>query len=133
MSVELMMPNKTEVLPFLSNSCGTPDRYALAAVMFGAPDEAYVQEFKVGPLPINNASAVLPFTFTNTRKNPKITVINPDSAEYGEFNLKNMKDAEDVTKRLWNLVSLLRHHEVESSKLTSVIKKRRLTMASKFH
>lgn len=106
MSVELMMPNKTEVLPLLSSSNGTPTRYALAAVMFGAPEQAYVQEFKVGPLPITNASAVLPFTFANTRKNPKITVVNPDAEDYGIFNLKNMKDAEDVTKKLWNLVSL---------------------------
>lgn len=76
----------------------------MAAVMFGAPEEAYIQEFKVGPLPISNDSAVLPFTFANTRKNPKITVINPNAQEYAEFNLKNMKDAEDVTKKLWNLV-----------------------------
>ncbi|CAI6339319.1 unnamed protein product [Periconia digitata] len=103
MSVELMMPNKTEILPLLSDSNGTPTRYALAAVMFGAPTEAYLQEFKVGPLPITNTSAVLPFTFANTRKNPKIPVVNPDAEDYAAFNLQNMKDAEDVTKKLWNL------------------------------
>ncbi|EMD62215.1 hypothetical protein COCSADRAFT_183317 [Bipolaris sorokiniana ND90Pr] len=103
MSVELMMPNKTDILPMLSNSSGTLTRYALAAVMFGAPEEAYLQEFKVGPLPITNASAVLPFTFANTRKNPKISVVNPDTEDYATFNLQNMKDAEDVTKKLWNL------------------------------
>lgn len=103
MSVELMMPNKTDILPLLSNRNATPTRYALAAVMFGAPEEAYLQEFKVGPLPITNQSAVFPFTFANTRKNPKISVVNPDTEDYAMFNLKNMKDAEDVTKRLWNL------------------------------
>ncbi|KAJ5022897.1 copper amine oxidase [Bipolaris maydis] len=103
MSVELMMPNKTDVLPLLSNSSGTPTRYALAAVMFGVPEEAYLQEFKVGPLPITNESAVLPFTFANTRKNPKISVVNPDTDDYAAFNLQNMKEAEDVTKKLWNL------------------------------
>lgn len=107
MSVELMMPNKTEILPLLSDSNGAPARYALAAVMFGAPEEAYLQEFQVGPLPITNASAVLPFTFGNTRKNPKIPVVNPDTEDYAAFNLQNMKDAEDVTKKLWNLVSLI--------------------------
>jgi primary-amine oxidase len=116
MSVELMMPNKTDVLPYLYNSCGTPDRYALAAVMFGAAPEAYLQEFKVGPLPINNQSAVLPFTFANTRKDPKIPVINPDAGDYAEFNLKNMKEAEDVTKKLWNLVSSPPLHPMKSLK-----------------
>lgn len=118
MSVELMMPNKTDILPLLSNSSGTPTRYALAAVMFGAPEEAYLQEFKVGPLPITNASAVLPFTFANTRKDPKISVVNPDTDDYAIFNLQNMKDAEDVTKKLWNLVSLMQSLDCVSKWLT---------------
>lgn len=117
MSVELMMPNKTDVLPLLANKSVTPARYALAAVMFGAPEEAYLQEFKVGPLPITNGSAVLPFTFANTRKDPKIPVINPDAEEYSIFNLKNMKDAEDVTKKLWNLVSLIQSLAYTSKRL----------------
>ncbi|EWG42608.1 hypothetical protein FVEG_04368 [Fusarium verticillioides 7600] len=102
-SVELMMPNKTDVLPLLSDSTGTPERYALAALMFGAAESAYVQEFKVGPLPITNASYVMPYTFTNTRGDGKIPVVNPDAEDYANFNLEIMKGAEDVTKRLWNL------------------------------
>ncbi|KAH7177223.1 copper amine oxidase [Fusarium sp. MPI-SDFR-AT-0072] len=104
MSVELMMPNKTDVLPFLSNSTGSPERYALAAIMFGAVDSAYVQEFKVGPLPITNVSYVMPYTYTNTRAGDgKIPIVNPNAEDYGNFNLEIMKGAEDVTKRLWNL------------------------------
>ncbi|KAM0297109.1 hypothetical protein ACHAPM_009978 [Fusarium culmorum] len=104
MSVELMMPNKSDTLPFLSDKAGSPTRYALAAVMFGVPENAYLQEFKVGPLPITNASSVTPFTFANTKKGDgKISVVNPDAEDYGNFNLKIMKEAEDVTKRLWNL------------------------------
>ncbi|KAF9776879.1 hypothetical protein IL306_004871 [Fusarium sp. DS 682] len=103
-SVELMMPNKTDVLPFLSNSSGSPERYALATVMFGAPETAYIQDFKVGPLPITDASYVMPYTYTNTKSGDgKITVVNPDAEDYGNFNLEIMKGAEDVTKRLWNL------------------------------
>ncbi|KAJ4002737.1 hypothetical protein NW766_012667 [Fusarium irregulare] len=102
--VELMMPNKTDVLPFLSNSSGSPERYALATVMFGASENAYLQEFKVGPLPITAASVVMPYTYTNTRSGDgKIPVVNPDAEDYGNFNLRTMKEAEDVTKRLWNL------------------------------
>ncbi|KAF5989464.1 peroxisomal amine oxidase [Fusarium bulbicola] len=104
MSVELMMPNKTDVLPFLSESTGSPERYALAAIMFGAVDSAYVQEFKVGPLPITDASYVMPYIYTNTRAGDgKILIVNPDAEDYGNFNLEIMKGAEDVTKRLWNL------------------------------
>ncbi|KAF5632026.1 membrane primary amine oxidase [Fusarium sp. NRRL 52700] len=106
MSVELLMPNKTDVLPFLSNSTGSPERYALASIMFGAFESAYVQEFKVGPLPLTNASYVMPYSFTNTKASDgKIPVVNPDAEEYANINLEIMKGAEDVTKRLWNLAS----------------------------
>ena len=113
MSVELMMPNKSDVLPFLSNSSGSPERYALATVMFGASENAYLQEFKVGPLPITPASIVMPYTYTNTRSGDgKIPVVNPDAEDYGNFNLRTMKEAEDVTKRLWNLVSTISSRSV---------------------
>lgn len=101
-----MMPNKSDVLPFLSDKYSAPSRYALATVMFGAPESAYLQEFKVGPLPVTNTSVVVPYTYTNTKKGDgKIPVVNPDAEDYAKFNLDVMKQAEDVTKRLWNLVS----------------------------
>lgn len=114
------MPNKTDVLPFLSNSSsGGPERFVLATVMFGAPEDAYLQNFKVGPLPITNASIVMPYTYADTRAGDgKIPVINPDAGDYGDFNLERMKEAEDVTKRLWNLVSLMLRNKLRFIQLT---------------
>jgi primary-amine oxidase len=105
MSVELLMPNKTDILPFLSNSYGSLERNAFVTIMFGATEEPYVQEFTVGPLPITNASTVQPYTFRNNNGGEKLRVYNPDSDGYANLNKASMKEAEDVTKLLWNLVS----------------------------
>lgn len=75
--------------------------------MFGVFEEVYIQEFKVGLLLISNDLVVFLFIFVNIWKNFKIIVINLNVQEYVEFNLKNMKDVEDVIKKLWNLVGYI--------------------------
>ncbi|KAI1010694.1 hypothetical protein LB503_004925, partial [Fusarium chuoi] len=100
----LLHSNATGFNLTAAETAGSPERYALAAIMFGAVESAYVQEFKVGPLPVTNTSYVMPYTYTNTRAGDgKIPIVNPDAEDYGNFNLEVMKSAEDVTKRLWNL------------------------------
>lgn len=102
------MPNKTEILPLLSNGTGSPKRHAKVTIMFGATQEPYVQDFSVGPLPITNTSTAQPYTFRNNDGGDgKIRIYNPDDVEYAAFNLVSMKEAEDITKLLWNLVSSL--------------------------
>ena len=74
--------------------------------MFGATEEPYMQEFTVGPLPLTNSSTVQPFTaWNNDGGDGKFKVDNPDSAEYAKFNEASIREAEDITKLLWNLVS----------------------------
>jgi primary-amine oxidase len=101
------MPNKADILPLLNGSDGNPVRHALVAIMFGATEKPYMQEFTVGPLPITNSSILKPFTsWNNDGGDGKYRVDNPDNTEYSKFNLASMKEAEDITKFLWNLVSI---------------------------
>ena len=106
LSVELMPPNKTDVLPFLTNNCNTVVRYAQAILMFGATEEPYIREYKIGPLPLTSNSTVQPYTFRSNRGGDgRVGVFNPDTDAYVAFDKRTMADAEDVTKFLWNLVS----------------------------
>lgn len=100
------MPNKSDILPLLSGDNGSPARHALVGVMFGATEEPYMQEFTVGPLPVTNSTTLQPFTFwNNDGGDGKFRVWNPDSEAYATFNQARLKEAEDITKLLWNLVS----------------------------
>jgi hypothetical protein len=77
--------------------------------MFGATEEPNMQDFSVGPLPITKTSIVHPYTFRNNDGGDgKVRVYNPDDVDYAAFNQLNIKDVEDITKKLWNLVSKLR-------------------------
>jgi primary-amine oxidase len=106
LSVELMMPNKTEIVPLLSGNSTDPDRNAMVTIMFGAAEVAYMQDFMVGPFPITNATTMHPYTFRNNNGGDgKINVVNADNEEYVVFNEARIREAEDVTKFLWNMVS----------------------------
>ena len=45
--VDTLLPNKTDVLPYLSGTGSKPDRYAKAIIWFGASEEPWLQEFQV--------------------------------------------------------------------------------------
>jgi len=107
LSIELLIPNKTEILQFIDgNSTEGPTRYAKAILMFGATETPYAREYMVGPLPITEASTVTPYTFRTTRGGDgKIYVRNADQAKYLELTNSIIKEAEDVTKALWNLTA----------------------------
>ncbi|KXJ85223.1 copper amine oxidase [Microdochium bolleyi] len=107
LSVELMLPNKTEVLQYIDgNATASPVRHARAILMFGATENPYVREYMVGPLPICNTSTVSPYTFRTTRGGDgKVTVRNADQSKYVELSASILREAEDVTKFLWNLTA----------------------------
>lgn len=102
-----MLPNKTDVLQYITgNSTTSPTRHARAFLMFGATEKPYVREYIVGPLPITNQSTVSPYAFRTTKGgDAKIPIINADQTAYAEFTANIIKEAEDVTKFLWNLTA----------------------------
>lgn len=103
LSIDLLQPNKTDVLPFLAGGGVAPPRYARATLAFGASEEPYIREYIVGPMAKGNQTQARPLTFLSTR-NPdkKLRVYDSDFDD----NLSNtiMSQAADITKALWNMV-----------------------------
>jgi primary-amine oxidase len=100
-SIELMTPNKTDVLPYLANNGPSPVRYAKATSMFGATEKPYLRDYMIDPLPVTNQSAVWPHHFRSARGGDgKIVVYNADQPASVEYSAGVMAEAEDVTKVL---------------------------------
>ena len=107
--IELLNPNKTEVLPFLSGEfAAEPKRYARATVAFGIPDPPYYQEYMVGPLPATNVTKLQPLTYPFNNEEPGKTKVPPltlPGQDVSSFILAFGADVEDITQELWNTVS----------------------------
>lgn len=104
-SVDLLLPNKTNVLPYLAGTEPAPPRYARAMLMFGNAKEPYMQEWMVGPLPISSQTKAQPLTFLSTRKSDnKLRVYNSDFEAARKFNEKIKSQAANAIKTLWNVV-----------------------------
>ena len=57
-SLELLQPNKTDVLPYLDGTSGPPERWARVVIVQGATEIPYVVTYMVCSIVIN-ASPVL--------------------------------------------------------------------------
>ena len=62
---EILRPNKTDVVPYLSDNGAEPSRYARVTIDHGSdPAEAStIDEYMVGPLPIGEATTIEPLTY----------------------------------------------------------------------
>jgi hypothetical protein len=107
MRVNLLHPNKTDVVPFLDSGAKEPDRYARATVVSGT-EELYWQEYMVGPLPATNTTAIHTLTYPFTNSQPGKTVINPvySATDGAQFQEKFGLEVEDITRQLWNTVRI---------------------------
>ena len=76
--VELLQPNKSDALTYLDSNGLAPVRYARARIAFGAREDAYVQEFQVGPLPVKNGT---------TSVQPLRSIFNNGSGRYNAYNI----------------------------------------------
>jgi primary-amine oxidase len=106
MRVNLLQPNKTDVVPFLDSGAKAPARYARATVVSGT-EELYWQEYMVGPLPATNMTDIQPLTYPFTNSQPGKTVVNPvySATDGAQFQEKFGLEVEDITKELFNTVS----------------------------
>ncbi|KAJ0109324.1 amine oxidase catalytic domain-containing protein [Diaporthe amygdali] len=105
LAIDLLQPNKTDVLPFLAGGGIAPPRYARATLAFGSSPEPYIQEYIVGPMAKGNQTQAKPLTFLSTRQpGKKLRVYDSDSGGPGD-NLTDaiMSQAADITKALWNM------------------------------
>lgn len=62
MRVEILTPNKTDVLPFVDNNQPEPGRWARAAIWVGATIEPYVIEYQVSDIFVSVSSPYIYLT-----------------------------------------------------------------------
>lgn len=105
--VELLAPNKSDTLPFLTNKTTTPPpRCARATLMFGATPNPYLQDYVVGPLPVANNTQVQPLQFLyNNAGKGKVAVDFADRSAVDHYVKDVGMSVADITKRLWDGVS----------------------------
>ncbi|KAM0548794.1 hypothetical protein ACHAPJ_009791 [Fusarium lateritium] len=102
-SMDLLQPNKTDALAYLEGNSSAPARYARATLQFNSQLQPYIQEYMVGPLPIQKGVTKceeLNYMFTSGRG--RIKVYNADTDAIAAFNLKVGTDIKNITKQLLN-------------------------------
>ncbi|KZL83511.1 copper amine oxidase [Colletotrichum incanum] len=103
--VELNIPNKTTVLPYIDSGTDgvVPTRYARVVTTLRATENASWQELLVGPLPISEETTVQPLQYLLTRKtNGTIRWLDPDAhgALEKDFLYKVSASVADITTDL---------------------------------
>lgn len=108
MTVELLQPNKSDAVAYLDSGAPAPTRYAKTTLQFGATLEPYIQEYMVGPLPVNNgtgANGTTSYAELNYIYNKGIgrqRVYNADSLALAAFNVQVGAGIADITQALLN-------------------------------
>ena len=101
-----MYPNKTDALNYLDNNGTAPSRYARATIQNGATIQPYIQEYMVGPLPVDNTTTQYQeLNYIYNKGVGRQNVYNADADAIAEFNLEVGSSIEDITKALLNGVS----------------------------
>ncbi|KAL3423197.1 copper amine oxidase [Phlyctema vagabunda] len=103
--VELMQPNKTDVINFLDYDGAAPSRYAHVVLNHRASVDPYYQDLLVGPLPISNWSTKYePLTYPYTRKTEgSIRNLDADGDDtWSEWMHGVTASILDITLDLWN-------------------------------
>ena len=59
-TVDLVKPKKADAIAYTENGGEKPARYAKAIINFQASTEPYLQEYKIGPLPVTDSTTVTP-------------------------------------------------------------------------
>lgn len=119
MSLDLLHPNKTGALTYLEGHGPAPVRYARATLQFNSKLQPYIQEYMVGPLPIQKGLThheELNYIFTSGRG--RINVYNADGEAIAAFNLKIGTEIKDITKELLNGVRISFNYASEVTRLT---------------
>ncbi|RDW88702.1 putative copper amine oxidase [Coleophoma cylindrospora] len=103
--VELMEPNKTDVISYLDGNGTAPSRYAHVVLDHRASVDPYYQDLLVGPLPVSNVTTRMqPLTYPYTRQTEgKIRNLDADSNTlYSEWLYKVSASILDITLDLFN-------------------------------
>jgi primary-amine oxidase len=98
MVVDLYTPNKTDAVSYFAGSADIPKRWAIASISFGATEEPYIQEWVVGPLPLNDQAIFYPDTFGTHTDEAKIRIYDMDDSS--GFVYEKAMEMDDILRDL---------------------------------
>ena len=102
---ELLMPNKTDALAYLVGDGPLPVRYARVGVFFGAAEEAYMENFMVGPIPVSAETTIEPLHFIYNKPSGRMPNHEADSDATQAFQYQFTSAIADITQDLIGVVS----------------------------
>jgi primary-amine oxidase len=96
------VPNKTDALNYTDNSGPTPTRYAHVVLDIRSVEEAYLQDFTVGPLPVvSGVTKLEPLNYPYNKGQGWQRNYNPDEDARADFLTEIGNDVSDITMVLW--------------------------------
>ncbi|KAK4051493.1 hypothetical protein OIO90_004707 [Microbotryomycetes sp. JL221] len=95
----MLVPPKAQTLEYMDAQAPEPDRFAKVVIYFQASDEPFAEEYKVGPLPISNATTMTPIVNPSSGTS-KIRVYDADFDEQNDFARQHAIEMSDIVKDL---------------------------------
>ncbi|KAK5162859.1 uncharacterized protein LTR77_011116 [Saxophila tyrrhenica] len=105
--MQILTPNKTDILQYLDHDGEEPSRYANVVVYDSKSEQPQKEHLRVGPLPVTNATTWEPLSYPYTSKDGKIRCLAGATKwhDYDKFIANITDPVKDVTKDLWNLTA----------------------------
>ena len=106
--VELMIPNKTDVLAYIDGDAKPPTRYAHVSLDLRATDEPTYTDILVGPLPVNNLTTTwegLEYPYTR-KTGGSIRNLDADEDTLYQWIYNVSATISDITLDLWGGTAL---------------------------
>jgi primary-amine oxidase len=108
LQVELMIPNKTDVLAYVDGDAQPPTRYAHVVLAMQASEQPTYNDILVGPLPVSNTTTSWqPLEYPFTRKTGgAIRNLDADEESINQWLFNVSSTISDITLDLWNATAL---------------------------
>lgn len=106
--VELMYPNKTDVLKYFDQNGPAPARYAHAVISHRSSVDPYYGDIIIGPLPVQNGTTqweYLEYPYTRKTKG-QVRNLDADENALVEWLYAVTASISDITLALWNGTAL---------------------------
>lgn len=102
--MELLQPNKSDVLAYIDTNSSAPTRYAHAVLDVRSVEDAYVQDYIIGPLPVRNGTTTIaPLNFPYNKGIGKQRNYNSDEDLRIEWLNEFAATIVDITMDLWGI------------------------------
>lgn len=98
--VELLRPNKSDVVDFLDHNGPIPERWARVSNIELRQDDAYIVDYMVGPLPPSNDTQILPLIYPHNSGRNYVQSPISDVFALLDWALSIGENASDITQEL---------------------------------